>query len=300
MAALQFRLLLNDTALAGVRDKPALAALAAHERRQWEALWGSVENVVAGGPVATLPTARAYAAQGECAVAADCYAWVFRTIPNDDGEAWFEFAAVSLLAGDRKVYRQTCAWMVDRAPGPRGEMRPYHVARACTLAPDAVSDIARPTRLSRSELQSSRKTFWSLTEQGALRYRAGEFREAIPLFEQSLAAVSSQLGAPCTTFAFPNGNYTTELAQHALRCGARTVMTTDPTWVDPHSAVWRLPRIQLFGESRRSRIELKIALAAVRGVLPNPDGSGRRYRNFAAEWSPRADEKRPDLINTSL
>jgi len=125
-------------------------------------------------------------------------------------------------------------------------------------------------------------------------------KDACAEIEQSLAAVSSQLGAPCTTFAFPNGNYTTELAQHALRCGARTVMTTDPTWVDPHSAVWRLPRIQLFGESRRSRIELKIALAAVRGVLPNPDGSGRRYRNFAAEWSPRADEKRPDLINTSL
>src|SRR5438445_2540626 len=74
--------------------------------------------------------------------------------------------------------------------------------------------------------------------------------------ELSLAKVSSELGAPCATFAFPNGNYTAELAQHALRCGASTVMTTDPGWTDSQSAQWRLPRIQLFGEFTRSRIEL--------------------------------------------
>ncbi len=96
--------------------------------------------------------------------------------------------------------------------------------------------------------------------------------------ESSLVSVSAELGAPCTTFAFPNGNYTPELAQWALRCGASTVMTTEPTWVNGHSPFWRLPRIQLFGEFNRERIELKIALAALRGVLANPDGSGRKYR----------------------
>jgi tetratricopeptide (TPR) repeat protein len=30
--------------------------------------------------------------------------------------------------------------------------------------------------------------FWSLTEQGALAYRAGRFEEAVPFFEQSLRA----------------------------------------------------------------------------------------------------------------
>jgi len=97
--------------------------------------------------------------------------------------------------------------------------------------------------------------------------------------EQSLAVVSSELGAPCTSFAFPNGNYTAELAQHARDCGARTVMTTDPMWVDSYCALWRLPRIQLFGEFTRTRIELKIAVAALRGVLPNPNGTGRTYRS---------------------
>ncbi|HEX4646377.1 MAG TPA: polysaccharide deacetylase family protein, partial [Verrucomicrobiae bacterium] len=46
--------------------------------------------------------------------------------------------------------------------------------------------------------------------------------------EESLAKAGSELGLPCTTFAFPNGTYTPELAQHAFRCGAATVMTTEP------------------------------------------------------------------------
>lgn len=95
--------------------------------------------------------------------------------------------------------------------------------------------------------------------------------------EGSIAKVSTELGAACTTFAFPNGNYTTKLAQHAVRCGAATVMTTEPTWVDHPCNFWRLPRIQLFGEFSQARIELKITLAALRGALANPNGSGRKY-----------------------
>src|SRR5262249_54805307 len=38
------------------------------------------------------------------------------------------------------------------------------------------------------ELQGAARQFWSLTEQGALAYRAGQFAEAVPLFEQSLRA----------------------------------------------------------------------------------------------------------------
>jgi hypothetical protein len=106
---------------------------------------------------------------------------------------------------------------------------------------------------------------------------------ALAEIEQSLAKVSSELEAPCSTFAFPNGNYTPPLAQHALRCGASTVMTTEPNWTDNRSALWRLPRIQLFGEFSPARIQLKIALAAVRGVLANPDGTGRAYRATPCE-----------------
>jgi tetratricopeptide (TPR) repeat protein len=75
---------------------------------------------------------------------------------------------------------------MDRCGKDKGP-RSYHVARACTLAPNAVADMSLPGRLAEKELQGSRE-FWSLTEQGALAYRAGRFQEAAPLFEQSLRA----------------------------------------------------------------------------------------------------------------
>ena len=43
-------------------------------------------------------------------------------------------------------------------------------------------------RLAEKELKESAREFWSLTEQGALAYRAGRFQQAVPLFEQSLQA----------------------------------------------------------------------------------------------------------------
>ena len=101
-------------------------------------------------------------------------------------------------------------------------------------------------------------------------------KRAFAEIEESLARVTLEIGASCHTFAFPNGNYTTELTQHALRCGASTVMTTEPLWADKTAALWRLPRIQLFGSSSRARIESKIALAALKGILADPDGDGRR------------------------
>ena len=72
--------------------------------------------------------------------------------------------------------------------GKAGAPRSYHVARTCTLAPDAVADASLPGRLAEKELKDSAREFWSLTEQGALAYRAGRFQEAVPFFEQSLQA----------------------------------------------------------------------------------------------------------------
>ena len=72
--------------------------------------------------------------------------------------------------------------------GKPGGPRAYHVARASTLAPDAVADMSLLVRLAEKELQASAKQSWSLTEQGALTYRAGRFQQAVLLFEQSLQA----------------------------------------------------------------------------------------------------------------
>ena len=101
--------------------------------------------------------------------------------------------------------------------------------------------------------------------------------EALAEIEESMAKVTSETGVPCTTFAWPNGNYDAELLQYALRCGASTLMTTEPMWVRRKTSLWCLPRIQLFNGSSRARIESKVALAAFRGVLTNPNGTGRAY-----------------------
>jgi len=93
---------------------------------------------------------------------------------------------------------------------------------------------------------------------------------------QSLTRVAAETGR-CETFAFPNGNYTPELARYAQACGASTVMTVEPTWVDEQRPFWRLPRIQIYGPDRPGRIEWKVAMAATGRVLPSPDGTGRMY-----------------------
>src|SRR5262249_55516914 len=150
--------------------KAALARLEEDERRQWQALWTTVEGLVAGNLLPTLELARAYVARGKWREAAERYALVFQTMRMDDGPAWFEFAAVKLLAGNAG-YEQTRASMSRRAPG-LASMRPYHVARAWTLAPLAGKELGEAARSSAPELRENAAAFWSLTQQAALLHRA--------------------------------------------------------------------------------------------------------------------------------
>ena len=174
----------TDPALASVRDPAELAKLPEAEREQWQRLWADVAAQVAADP---LEQGRAHAARRDWAQAADCYARGLTRGPTDDGHFWFEYAALLLLSGDRPGYVKACAHLMDRCGKDRGP-RSYHVARTCTLAPDAVADASLPGRLAEKELKDSAREFWSLTEQGALAYRAGRFQQAVPFFEQSLQA----------------------------------------------------------------------------------------------------------------
>jgi len=166
--------------------------------------------------------------------------------------------------------------------------------RACALhgfTPDNESDHSRP--MSWEDARDLARRGFTIGAHGMTHsILTRETQEAACAeIEGSLAKVGSELGRPCTTFAFPNGNYTPELARHALRCGATTVMTTEPMWTNDQSSFLRLPRIQLFGEFAGARIELKIALAAMRGALANPDGSGRRY--LQADKQGRTPRRKP-------
>ena len=185
-AARTFRTWQGDAALAGVREPDALAWLGDVERHQWQAWWTSLDILAAGGAFPTLTAAQSHAARRGWKSAAEGYARLIEWVPADP-QAWFEFAAVQLLSGDRDGYRRTCARLLAGGPGSPA-VRPYHVARACTLAPDAADDPAKPAEAGKDELAKYASTSWSLTEQGALLHRAGRSSEAVGPLEKSLAA----------------------------------------------------------------------------------------------------------------
>jgi tetratricopeptide (TPR) repeat protein len=179
----------TDPALAGVWDRAALTKLPDAEREQWQRLWADVAALIAADP---LEGGLAHANRREWDKAANCYARALDRDATDDGHVWFEYAAVLLLSGDRQGYANACAHMVHahmvQQYGKGPNLRAYHVARACTLAPDAVAESSLPGRLAETELKTNDGQFWSLTEQGALHYRAGRFPQAVALFEKSLRA----------------------------------------------------------------------------------------------------------------
>jgi peptidoglycan/xylan/chitin deacetylase (PgdA/CDA1 family) len=152
--------------------------------------------------------------------------------------------------------------------------------RACAehqFAAAEDSDDLRP--MSWEEVRSLKQRGFAIGAHGVTHaILTRETREAaLAEVQASLALVTQETGAPCDTFAFPNGNYNRELAHQAVRCGSRTVMTTEPAWADRRAELWRLPRVQLFGSSSRAHIETKIAFAAFKGTLANPNGEEPGY-----------------------
>jgi peptidoglycan/xylan/chitin deacetylase (PgdA/CDA1 family) len=151
--------------------------------------------------------------------------------------------------------------------------------RACArhgVEPDMTSDHVRP--MTWGEARSLRRRGFEIGAHGATHaiLTLEDRAEAGGNIQRSLARVAAEIGS-CSSFAFPNGNYTRELALHARDCGAATVMTVEPTWVDAQRPLWCLPRVQIFGPDQPGRIEWKLGLAATGHVLPSPDGTGREY-----------------------
>jgi tetratricopeptide (TPR) repeat protein len=131
-----------------------------------------------------LEQAHAHAARREWKAAAAAYAEVIDQPVPEWGEVAFEYAAVLLLAGDRDAYKAVCAQLVERAGPP--DVRPYHAARACTLAADSFTPAERPAELAQAELDRSGGTaYWWESLHAAQHCRAGRHREALPLFQKS-------------------------------------------------------------------------------------------------------------------
>jgi formylglycine-generating enzyme required for sulfatase activity len=141
------------------------------------------ETAPTKSPAAILEQARAHADRREWKNAERAYAEVIDRPVPDWGEVAFEYAAVLLLAGDGPAYKKVCGQLVERSGKPG--VRPYHVARACSLAADSFMPARRPGELAEEELDRNGTAFWSLWLQGALHHRAGRDPEALPLLRKS-------------------------------------------------------------------------------------------------------------------
>jgi tetratricopeptide (TPR) repeat protein len=99
--------------------------------------------------------------------------------------------AQTLLVADRiEEYRQACVQILDRFGQSEDPAALCHAARACVLAPNAISDPLVPVRLGEQavSLDSSECTLYTL---GMAHLRAGEVEEAQRRFQESLQAAPS-------------------------------------------------------------------------------------------------------------
>jgi serine/threonine-protein kinase len=145
---------------------------------QWEQAFAQVAKVRPKDGHPWRARGRAEARRGRWKEAAAALAKSIALEPPDDAEIWFEYACLQLLSGDEDGYRRTCARMLADAETKKRPLRPYLVARACTLAAGGVADLKRLERLAEPELLRERAVYWSLVEQAALEYRGGRFDQA--------------------------------------------------------------------------------------------------------------------------
>lgn len=109
-------------------------------------------------------------------------------LPNapDDGEFWFEIAAVSLIAGESRDFERARDSMLERHTS-KG-LRPFLVVRAVTLAPAPIDLVDSFASVLEQEPPRDLRTFWALTERGAILCRSGRPADAIQFFERSIAS----------------------------------------------------------------------------------------------------------------
>lgn len=173
--------------------------------------------------------ARRFASRGEWRRALDEYRSAQSRKP-EDGEFWFEAAAVSLLVGEREGFEQARDIMLNWSA--RTSLRPFLVARAVTLTPAPIELVRSASAISEPEMRRESQLFWSLTERGAILCRSGRPAEAIPLFERSLAAAPSAGRAISNWLWLAIANHQLGKTEEAVRWHATAV-----AWLDPFHGV---------------------------------------------------------------
>ncbi|MBX3365855.1 MAG: protein kinase [Phycisphaeraceae bacterium] len=137
--------------------------------------------------------ARSAAGRRDWCSAAEHYAQAIAGLYASAGEAWFELAAVLILAGDVASYRDVCRSMLERCEPL--ELRKYLVARAFTLGAMSEDELAIASHIGRVGIEGSLQSHWALTLRGALLCREGRPGDAVPVFMQSIQIDSDPVRA---------------------------------------------------------------------------------------------------------
>jgi tetratricopeptide (TPR) repeat protein len=227
-------------------------------------LWADVEALASAARPRPLERGRAHAARREWAEAARHYDRA-AVLGSADGGFWFEHAAVLLLAGDHQGYARVCARLVERC-GKAPDLRPYLVARACTLAPNAREDAARAARLAAVELMNN-TDFWALTERAALLQRAGRSDLAVPLLEKSLKA-NEKPGAAVLNWLWLALAYQ-ELSKTEE---ARRWLERASTWLDQHDEGLPARAEETLGLHLHNWLEAQVLRREAEALLKAPPG----------------------------
>lgn len=167
-----------------------IGTLAACER--WDEALATERDAVTAIPTMKMPAgtvavlhlcrARSAVLRREWQIAAESYAKAIDGDYATNSHAWFEFAAVRVLAGDNSGYREVGASMLERCES--AGIRRFLVARACTLSIVTDQQLIRAAELGKPELDLHADSYWSLNEQGALLCRQGKHSEAIRVLKR--------------------------------------------------------------------------------------------------------------------
>jgi tetratricopeptide (TPR) repeat protein len=114
----------------------------------------------------------------------------------DDFHSLVQHAAILLLAGESKGYRELCAQVLKRLGQTKDTQIGFQVARLCSLAGQQASDPARALQLAEKAVAEQRSS-WRVHTLGLAHYRAGSFEQAIKRLNESLAIDAHWQGAFC-------------------------------------------------------------------------------------------------------
>jgi tetratricopeptide (TPR) repeat protein len=130
---------------------------------------------------------RAYAELEDWQKAAEAFERAI-TLKPEDPRAWYHLALLDLQRGDCAGYRKVCSKLLDRIDQPASRDDVYWIASTCILAPDGVADWTKLVKLVEKVEAGNGKDYDSITNLGAVLYRAGRFQEAAQRLTEADAA----------------------------------------------------------------------------------------------------------------